>query len=78
MLQIMMSSMNPLFAGKMFRNNQHVLMQWLQGCGVCLALLMVTGGEGIGRGMWHRGLSTVPSSSRGCWLVGIGRLADAV
>jgi hypothetical protein len=31
------------FAGKLFRDSKAVLMQWLKGFGLCLALLLVLG-----------------------------------
>ena len=38
-----MNSAKLFFAGKLFRDNQMVLMQWLKGFGVCLALLLALG-----------------------------------
>jgi len=43
MFETLMNSMKLLLAGKLFRNNRDVLVQWLKGFGVCLALLLVTG-----------------------------------
>ena len=43
MLDMFMNSVKLFFAGKLFRDNRDVLVQWLKGFGVCLALLLVLG-----------------------------------
>ena len=43
MFDMFMNSVKLFFAGKLFRDNRDVLVQWLKGFGVCLALLLVLG-----------------------------------
>ena len=43
MFDMFMNSVKLFFAGKLFRDSRMVLMQWLKGFGVCLALLLVLG-----------------------------------
>ena len=43
MLDMFMNSVKLFFAGKLFRDKRDVLMQWLKGFGVCLALLLALG-----------------------------------
>ena len=43
MFDMSMNSVKLFFAGKLFRDNRDVLVQWLKGFGVCLALLLVLG-----------------------------------
>ena len=38
-----MNSIKLFFVGKLFRDNSAVLLQWLKGFGLCLALLLVLG-----------------------------------
>ena len=43
MFDMFMNSVKLFFAGRLFRDNRVVMMQWLKGFGVCLALLLVLG-----------------------------------
>ena len=43
MLDMFQNSVKLFFAGKLFRDGRAVLMQWLKGFGLCLALLLVLG-----------------------------------
>ena len=43
MFDMFMNSVKLFFAGKLFRDNRVVLVQWSKGFGVCLALLLVLG-----------------------------------
>ena len=43
MFDMFMNSVKLFVAGKLFRDNRDVLMQWLKGFGVSLALLLVLG-----------------------------------
>ena len=43
MFDMFMNSAKLFFAGKLFRDKRDVLLQWLKGFGVCLALLLVVG-----------------------------------
>ena len=43
MLAMFMNSVKLFFAGKLFRNNHAVLVQWLKGFGASLGLLLVLG-----------------------------------
>ena len=43
MFDMFMNSVKLFIAGKLFRDNRVVLMQWLKGFGVCLGLLLVLG-----------------------------------
>ena len=43
MFDMFMNSVKLFFAGRLFRDNREVLMQWLKGFGACLALLLVVG-----------------------------------
>ena len=43
MFDMFQNSVKLFFAGKLFRDGRAVLMQWLKGFGLCLALLLVLG-----------------------------------
>ena len=43
MFDMFMNSVKLFFAGKLFRDNRAVLVQWLKGFGLCLVLLLVVG-----------------------------------
>ena len=43
MFDMFMNSVKLFFAGKLFRDGRDVLLQWLKGFGICLALLLVLG-----------------------------------
>lgn len=43
MFDMFMNSVKLFFAGKLFRDNRGVLVQWLKGFGVCLALMLLVG-----------------------------------
>ena len=43
MFDMFMNSVKLFFAGRLFRDSRAVLMQWLKGFGLCLALLLVLG-----------------------------------
>ena len=43
MFDMFVNSVKLFFAGKLFRNSRDVLMQWLKGFAVCLALLLAVG-----------------------------------
>lgn len=43
MFDMFLNSVKLFFAGKLFRDNRVVLVQWFKGFGVCLALLLVLG-----------------------------------
>ena len=43
MFDMFMNSVKLFFAGKLFRDNRVVLVQWSKGFGVCLVLLLVLG-----------------------------------
>jgi hypothetical protein len=43
MFDMFVNSIKLFFAGKLFRDSRAVLVQWLKGFGLCLALLLVLG-----------------------------------
>ena len=43
MFDTLMNSAKLFFAGKLFRDNGAVLVQWLKGFAICLALLLLLG-----------------------------------
>ena len=43
MIDTVMNSAKLFFAGKLFRDNGAVLVQWLKGFAICLALLLLLG-----------------------------------
>jgi hypothetical protein len=43
MLPMFLNSVKLFFAGRLFRDNRAVLMQWLKGFALCLALLLIVG-----------------------------------
>lgn len=43
MVDMFLNSVRLFFAGKLFRDSRAVLMQWLKGFAVCLALLLLLG-----------------------------------
>lgn len=43
MFDMFLNSVKLFFAGKLFRDNRAVLMQWLKGFGLSLALLLALG-----------------------------------
>lgn len=43
MFDMFMNSVKLFFAGRLFRDPRAVLIQWLKGFGICLALLLVIG-----------------------------------
>ena len=43
MFDMFMNSVKLFLAGRLFRDSRAVLMQWLKGFGLCLALLLVLG-----------------------------------
>ena len=43
MFDMFMNSVKLFFAGRLFRDHRAVLIQWLKGFGICLALLLVIG-----------------------------------
>lgn len=43
MVDMFLNSVRLFFAGKLFRDSRAVLMQWLKGFTVCLALLLLLG-----------------------------------
>jgi len=43
MFDMFMNSAKLFLAGKLFRDKRDVLLQWIKGFGVCLALLLVVG-----------------------------------
>jgi hypothetical protein len=43
MFDMFMNSVKLFFAGRLFRDRRAVLIQWLKGFGICLALLLVIG-----------------------------------
>jgi hypothetical protein len=43
MFDMFLNSVKLFFAGRLFRDGRAVLIQWLKGFGICLALLLVIG-----------------------------------
>jgi hypothetical protein len=43
MFDMFVNSVKLFFAGRLFRDNRAVLLQWAKGFSVCLALLLVVG-----------------------------------
>jgi hypothetical protein len=42
-IDMFMNSVKLFFAGRLFRDNRAVMLQWLKGFGLCLALLLGLG-----------------------------------
>ena len=43
MIDMFVNSVKLFFAGKLFRDNRAVMLQWLKGFGLCLGLLLLVG-----------------------------------